>query len=218
MLLLAMDTSSSVVAAAVHDGGSVLAAEQVAGAQAHGEQLAPLLQRVLAAAGVAPGELTHVGVGVGPGPFTGLRVGIVTARVMADALGIPVHGVCSLDALAHAASVPGSAYAVATDARRREVYWRRYDAAGEPTGEPGVARAAELPADVLAGPVVGPGPLLYPDAFADPRPPVELDPGALGDLLARRIRAGAGLLDPEPLYLRRPDAVESAGRKRVTQL
>jgi tRNA threonylcarbamoyl adenosine modification protein YeaZ len=217
MLLLAMDTSSSVVAGAVHDGRSVLVAEHVEGAQAHGELLAPVLKRVLSAAGVAPRELTHIGVGVGPGPFTGLRVGIVTARVMADALGIPVHGVCSLDVLAHAAGLAGTAYTVATDARRREVYWRRYDASGEPIGEPGVARAADLPTDVLAGPVVGPGPLLYPDAFADPRPPVSLDPAALADLITERIRSGSGLLAPEPLYLRRPDAVESASRKRVTQ-
>jgi tRNA threonylcarbamoyl adenosine modification protein YeaZ len=217
MLLLAMDTSSSVVAAALHDGGSVVASDSASGAQAHGELLAPVVQRVLASAGVTPGELTHVGVGVGPGPFTGLRVGIVTARVMADALGIPVHGVCSLDVLAHAAGVPGTSYAVATDARRREVYWRRYGSGGEPIGEPGVARAADMPPEVLAGPVVGPGPLLYPEEFADPRPPVELDPAALADLLALRIRSGAGLLEPEPLYLRRPDAVESAARKRVTQ-
>jgi tRNA threonylcarbamoyl adenosine modification protein YeaZ len=217
MLLLAMDTSSSVVAGAVHDGATVLAAEAAEGAQAHGELLAPVLQRVLAAAGVAPRELTHIGVGVGPGPFTGLRVGIVTARVMADALGIPVHGVCSLDVLAHAAGAQRTPYAVATDARRREVYWRRYDAAGEPLGDAEVARPADLPADVLAGPVLGPGPLLYPDAFTDPRPPVALDPAALVDLLAGRIASGSELLAPEPLYLRRPDAVESAARKRVTQ-
>ncbi len=217
MLLLAMDTSSAVVAGVVHDGTSVLAAHQLEGAQAHGELLAPVLDWVLTEAGVAPRELTHVGVGVGPGPFTGLRVGIVTALVMGDVLGIPVHGVCSLDVLAHEADVPGSAYAVATDARRREVYWRRYDESGQPLGDPQVSRPADLPDDVRAGPVVGPGPLLHPEAFADPRPPVALAPAALGALLAGRIRAGSRLLAPEPLYLRRPDAVEAAVRKRVTR-
>jgi len=220
MLLLALDTSSAVVTAAVHDGATLLAVAAEQGAQAHGELLAPVVERALAAAGVAPSDLTDVACGVGPGPFTGLRVGIVTALVMGEALGIPVHGVCSLDVLARQAALSSSvesAFAVATDARRKEVYLRRYSVDAEPLGQPEVVRPADVDAAVAAGPVVGPGAWLYPDAFVDPREPRALDGGALASLVLARLARGAGLLAPEPLYLRRPDAVENAGRKRVTQ-
>jgi tRNA threonylcarbamoyl adenosine modification protein YeaZ len=83
MMLLALDTSSAAITAALHDGASVLAQATELGAQAHGELLAPTIARVLTEAGVGVRDLTHVAVGVGPGPFTGLRVGLVTARVMA---------------------------------------------------------------------------------------------------------------------------------------
>ena len=99
-MLLAFDTSSAAVTAAVHDGTSLLATATELGAQSHGEHLAPTIARVLSEAGVTAAELTHIAVGVGPGPFTGLRIGLVTARVMAEALQITASGVCSLDALA----------------------------------------------------------------------------------------------------------------------
>ncbi len=220
MMLLAIDTSSPAVTAAVHDGSAVLAEETELGAQAHGELLAPVIQRALVAAGVTVGDLTAVVVGVGPGPFTGLRVGLVTARVMGDALGVPVHGVCSLDALAHAAVVGGhvtTPFAVAADARRREVYVASYDATGARLQGPTVGRAADLDDAVLAGPVAGAGAWLYPESFADPREPRLPSSGALASCAVAALAAGTGLLPPDPLYLRRPDAVEGAARKRVTQ-
>ena len=80
-------------------------------------------------AGASRADLTAVAVGVGPGPYTGLRVGVVTARVLGAVLGVAVCGVCSLDVIA--AAVPrGREFLVAADARRKEVYWARYDAAG----------------------------------------------------------------------------------------
>ncbi|MGD9955455.1 MAG: tRNA (adenosine(37)-N6)-threonylcarbamoyltransferase complex dimerization subunit type 1 TsaB [Candidatus Nanopelagicales bacterium] len=221
MLVLVMDTSSAVVAAAVHDGDSVVGSAYELGAQAHGELLAPVVERALAEAGARPADLTHVCAGVGPGPFTGLRVGIVTARVMGEALGIPVHGICSLDVLAFQAAAESGfrldAFAVATDARRKEVYLRTYGRGGRPVSDPMVMKPGDLDPAVAAGPVSGPGAWLYPDVFADPREPRELDGAAMAELVAGRIEIGAPLLAPEPLYLRRPDAVESAGRKRVTQ-
>jgi tRNA threonylcarbamoyl adenosine modification protein YeaZ len=220
MRLLALDTSSSAVTAAVHDGSNLLGEVTETGAQAHGELLAPVLQRVLVEAGVAVGDLTHIAVGVGPGPFTGLRVGIVTARVMGDALAIPVHGVCSLDSLAFQAVSEGTvttAFSVASDARRREVYAAAYDVRGARVGGPEVLRAAELPATVHAGPVVGAGAWLYPAAFTDPREPRLPSAAWLAGFAVAALRTGVGLLPPDPLYLRRPDAVESASRKRVTQ-
>ncbi len=99
-MLLAFDTSSPTVTVAVHDGSEVVAEAASSSTMRHGEQLAPLVERVLGEAGTTPRELTALAVGVGPGPFTGLRVGLVTARTMAHVLDVPVYGVCSLDVLA----------------------------------------------------------------------------------------------------------------------
>ncbi len=221
MLLLVMDTSSAVITAALHDGDSVVGHATEHGAQSHGELLAPVMERALAEAGARPGDLTHVCAGVGPGPFTGLRVGIVTARVMGEALGIPVHGICSLDVLAFQAAAESGFtlgdFAVATDARRKEVYLRTYSRGGRPASDAVVVKPADVATSVAAGPVVGPGAWLYPDVFVDAREPRELDGAAMAELVAGRIEIGTPLLEPEPLYLRRPDAVENAGRKRVTQ-
>ena len=220
MRLLALDTSSAAITAALHDGTSVVAEATEIGAQSHGELLAPTIARVMNEAGVAVEELTHVVAGVGPGPFTGLRVGLVTARVMAEALGLTAYGVCSLDALAAealATDVVTGAFAVATDARRKEVYLAAYDAEGVRLGEPDVVRPAEIDAAVAAGPVVGAGAWLYLDTFADPREPRLVSAGWLATYAVARLDSGAPLLDTTPMYLRRPDAVESHARKRVTQ-
>src|SRR6478609_3956664 len=120
----------------------------------HAEQLAPLIERALAEAGIVRQDLTAIAVGVGPGPFTGLRVGLVTARTLGFVLDIPVYGVCSLDALAIEAVETGAVdgdFAVATDARCKEVYFARYDAAGARLDGPLVDKPAALATD---GPVV----------------------------------------------------------------
>ncbi|MFX4286258.1 tRNA (adenosine(37)-N6)-threonylcarbamoyltransferase complex dimerization subunit type 1 TsaB [Janibacter sp. G349] len=219
MRLLALDTATSAISVAVHDGEQVLASRSAVDARRHTELLAPMLVETLAAAGTGVDEVTHVAVGTGPGPFTGLRVGLVTAQTFAHARGIGVHGVCSLDALAAAAAAQGheGELLVATDARRKEVYWARYRcAAGEITvlDEPEVTRPSELPEEVRALPAVGRGPLLYPDlltslAGGDADGLLDVDAGVLAGLAARRIAAGADM-PIEPLYLRRPDAVAPA--------
>lgn len=213
MLLLALDTATPAVTVALADASGVLAEATTVDARRHGELLAPGIAAVLAEAGVDRRELTQVAVGVGPGPFTGLRVGVMTARVLGAALSVPVVGVCTLDVVALAAreldergELEGG-FRVATDARRREVYWAAYRGPARLEG-PHVDR----PADVSwQGPVVGAGPRLYPDAFPDGRAP-EL-PGA--GTLCRYVLAGLPTLPPAPLYLRRPDAVEPQGRKPV---
>jgi tRNA threonylcarbamoyl adenosine modification protein YeaZ len=226
-VLLAIDTSTSTIGAAVHDGSRVLAEVVREDARRHGELLAPAVVEVLRQAGVDRRDLTAVVCGVGPGPFTGLRVGVVTALVLAHSLGLPTpDGVCSLDALAHA--VVGrheGELLVATDARRKEVYWARYavgpDGARRLEG-PGVSRAADLPEPVRSLPTVGRGPVLYPEALGEPLHdgPLDVSPGVLADLAAalregRHPDAPGGLLPPEPLYLRRPDAVaQPAGPAR----
>lgn len=217
MLILGLDTATESVGAAVLDTGAdrVLARLVHVGPAAHGEQLAPLVAGVLAAAGLRPGDLSGIGVGRGPGPYTGLRVGLAHAEVLGLALGIPVHGVCTLDALAAQARAEGLAgeLLVATDARRREVYWARYDHRGVRVAGPAVGPAADVPDRHL--PAVGAGAARYPDQFADPRPPLHPDPAWVARLAARSQAAG----DPPelaPLYLRRPDATAPGARKRVT--
>lgn len=224
VLLLALDTSTSAVSVALRDEETTLATSHLIDAQAHGEALAPGMSEVFAAAGRAPAELTHVVVGVGPGPFTGLRVGVVSAATLAHVLGLEVSGLCSLDALAHRAWSAGvrERVLVATDARRKEVYWAAYEieeSGIRRIGEPEVARAADLTADVRALPVVGRGGVLYPEALPTRLTGLEevldVDAADLADLAVRRLAEGAEFLPAEPLYLRRPDAVPSATVKSV---
>ncbi len=216
MILLALDTSGACVTAAVHRQGHVLAEASVRDPRRHAELTAPMVEDVLAAAGVDRRRLTAVAVGVGPGPFTGLRVGIVTARVLGAALGVHVPGLCSLDALA--AATPGEGdLVVATDARRREVYWARYRRGpwgAERVEGPHVGSAEDVP--VRDTDVTGRGCLLYPDELGPSAGPLDVEAGALAHVVAGRLAAGGhGLLPPVPLYLRRPDAQEPGARKRV---
>ena len=231
-MLLALDTSGDIAVSllAVDDGapGPVLATRRAREQRRHAELLAPMITQVLAEAGAHRGDLSAVVVGTGPAPFTGLRAGLVTARVLARSLGIAVHGVPSLDAFAAQAFAAGVAtegdVLVVTDARRREVYAARYRTAGQNEGPDVAAVAGPLVdhPDVVAGTlaadaaVVGPGAALYPDQLrAAPGAPTELDPAALAALAMTRVARGAEL-PTEPLYLRRPDVTPAATRKRVT--
>lgn len=215
MLTLAFDTSSAVTSVALHDGQDVVAsAEQDAPAR-QGEVLAPEIERLLRDRDLTVRDVEQVVVGVGPGPYTGLRVGLMTARSLGHALGIAVVGVVSLDSLA--AQCAGDEVVVATDARRKEVYWARYDASGARVAEPSVDRPADLAAHLhqagFAGRIVGPGARLYTAALDgfDLVPDVEVSAAAL----ARLAVAGRVTDTTAPLYLRRPDAVASTARKPV---
>jgi tRNA threonylcarbamoyladenosine biosynthesis protein TsaB len=175
---------------------------------------APLLAEVLAE--VDPTRIRAVACGVGPGPYTGLRVGIATALALGAAWDIPVHGLCSLDAVAAAAQSarPGQPVAVAVDARRSEVYWAAYAADGLRVAGPRVGPAVEFGADaVVALPEAAWVARCVESLLAAGATSNELDvpldthgedSGATADALA-----GARLLPPRPLYLRRPDAVAS---------
>ena len=221
MLLLALDTATAAVTVAVHDGRRLLAEQSRLDARRHAELLAPMIESTLAEAAVDRGDLTAICCGVGPGPFTSLRVGLVTARTLGFALGIEVLGICSLDALAVGAvrlGTVGPKFVVAADARRREVYWARYsraaDGSPERLDDPQVGPAAGLPRDGLT--VVGRGAVLYPDLLGPAAEPFEVRAGDLAGAAVRGLAAGSNaLLPPEPLYLRRPDAVEPGAGKRV---
>jgi tRNA threonylcarbamoyladenosine biosynthesis protein TsaB len=213
-VLLAFDTATPFVSVALHDGEDVAVELRSDRPMKHGEQLAPLIEQALRQAGIARQDLTGIGVGVGPGPFTGLRVGLVTARTLAYVLDIPVYGVCSLDVLAVEAvdsgAVTAGEFLVATDARRKEVYVARYDERGTRLTGPVVDKPAALATD---GPVVGEGAALYPEAFPHGTGPAAPSAGWLARVVTDR---RAELLDPEPLYLRRPDAVAPGKPKRVS--
>jgi tRNA threonylcarbamoyladenosine biosynthesis protein TsaB len=223
VLLLAIDTATAAITVALHDGEGVLAESSTLDARRHGEYLAAGIAQVLAKAGRTPGQVSAVVAGTGPGPFTGLRIGLVTARTFAFACGIPVRGVCSLDALAHQAwredaAALGRSCVVATDARRKEVYWARYDiteAGVVRRGEPMVAKAASIEGEVRGLPVIGRGAVLYPERFGTRLGPLEVSAGALADLAAQRMAAGQDLPAAEPMYLRRPDATPLPPRTLV---
>ncbi|HEY2175276.1 MAG TPA: tRNA (adenosine(37)-N6)-threonylcarbamoyltransferase complex dimerization subunit type 1 TsaB [Mycobacteriales bacterium] len=224
MLVLTLDTATPAVTAGVvrvdADGVQVCAEQVVVDPRRHGELLAPAVRDVIRDAGTVPGEIDAVVAGVGPGPFTGLRVGLVTAVSFADAVGIPTYGVCSLDAVATAADpVTGGRLLVATDARRREVYWAVYADGGRTAG-PAVTRPAELAGRLAALGVTamaGAGAATYADVLGLPlvEPPYPTVAG-LTHLAASRVLERGPAEPLTPLYLRRPDAVPPAARKSVT--
>jgi len=220
VLLLALDTATpaiSVALAALAEvgGGSqggpqarIIAQRVVVDGKAHAERLAPAIEAILSEGGVKPRDLAAIVAGVGPGPFTGLRVGLMTAATLGSALGIPTYGVCTLDTLGVATS--GRAL-VATDARRREVYWAIYED-GRRVTDPAVDKPADLAPLLSREHVrqgVGEGAQRYADvlgiAAADPLyPPLEL----MVAIAAERVHGKEKSEALTPLYLRRPDAVE----------
>jgi tRNA threonylcarbamoyl adenosine modification protein YeaZ len=217
MLVLVVDTSTPAVTAALAEvtgpAGATLKAERVSvDGRAHGELLGPGIETVLAEAGISPGALGAVVAGLGPGPFTGLRVGLVTAAAFGQTLSIPTYGVCSLDGLG--AATAGAAL-VATDARRKEIYWAGYLDGVRVTGP-----AVDRPADLALGEfrpdfAVGEGAVGLPwPVRAGPRYPAA---AVLAALAAERVHSGAPSEPLTPIYLRRPDAVEPGARKLARQ-
>ena len=211
-MLLAFDTATPLVTVALHDGTEVVAEHLSDQPLKHGEQLAPLIERVMTEAGITRFDLTAVASGVGPGPFTGLRVGLVTARTLGHVLEIPVYGVCTLDVIAAEAARRGvdRPFLVATDARRKEVYAASYDEQGTRLTGPVVDKPAALATDA---PVAGGGAALYPESFPTRIGPEQPSAGWLAQCVAAEL---VELLDPEPLYLRRPDAVAPGAPKPVS--
>jgi tRNA threonylcarbamoyl adenosine modification protein YeaZ len=210
VLVLALDTATPTLVAGLArwstDGLEVLAERAVPSGNRHAELLTPAIQGVLADAALRLGDVETVVTGLGPGPFTGLRVGVVTAAALADARGIPVVGVCSLDAIGSGART------VVTDARRKEIYWATYDGEGRRVNGPSVDKPAEV---TLGGPIVG------DPAFADR---LGATVAAAEVTTAGLVRAAAPqLADPSsagpllPLYLRRPDATPPTTIKAVSQ-
>jgi tRNA threonylcarbamoyl adenosine modification protein YeaZ len=219
VLVLVIDTSSAAVTAALVavDAGEVrpVAERVTVNARAHGELLAPQIAACLAEAGRVPGDLGAVVAGTGPGPYTGLRVGLVSAAVLADTLGIPAYGVCSLDGIAGGLSAADGPLLVATDARRKEVYWARYRDGRRVEG-PLVDRPQDIA--TASGVTAGAGARMYREVLGLPLLDRDHpDPSALAAAAADRIAGGAPGEALTPLYLRRPDAVPATATKPVSQ-
>lgn len=228
MLVLAVDTATPAVTAGVVDLAemSVLAECVTVDAKAHGELLTPHILSALSDAGRTLADVDAIVCGVGPGPFTGLRAGMATAAALGQALAKPVYPVCTLDAIA---AVEAGPLLVATDARRKEVYWAVYDAAGARVEGPSVdkpsvvlsrslrsetSNTVRLPSLTVSH-VAGNGAKLYdlglPHTGQDFPTPLGLARVARADVLAHATPAPF-----TPLYLRRPDAEVPGARKRVT--
>ena len=203
-LVLAIDTSTPAVTAGVVADGQVLAERVTFDARAHAERITPNVLAAIADAGRSMADLNAVVVGCGPGPFTGLRVGMATAAAYGHALGLPVHGVCSLDAIG--GQTTGEVLVV-TDARRREVYWARYRDGVRVDGP-----EVNAPADVDPGraKLVAGSPdhaALFGLPCIEPTYP---DAAGLVAAVADWSQHPASLV---PMYLRRPDAKTLAERQ-----
>lgn len=226
MILLVIDTSAIASAAIVrwHEDeadAAVLAQFATEDTKSHAEVLAPGVRALLVEQELEGTDIDRIVVGVGPGPFTGLRSGIATARALGFAWDAPLSGLMSLDAIAWdvlAAASPSSDFLVATDARRREVYWARYSPGGTLLDGPHVAYPDALP----PLPVYGAGAGIYREkleaggavvmpAFDRAQPTA----ASLGLAAVDRLARGEDLLDTAPRYLRESDAQVPGPRKRA---
>lgn len=196
-ITLAIDTSTSRTSVAIVDEGALLWHGFKDGATSHGSAVPALVSEALKNAQM----IEQVVVGMGPGPFTGLRVGIAFARTFALARLIPVMGLCSLDAIAAKVREKDD-FIVATDARRKEVYWAQYRAGVRVEGP-----HVDLPSVVaaLGLPVFGEGAVKYSIA--------QNDEDQFPDMIALvTLAQNSNLQIDEPLYIRRPDAVPTKER------
>ena len=187
---LVIDTATDRTSCAVFINDELAFYEFHDGATEHAEALPKLVANAL----LESNQIDQVIVGMGPGPFTGLRTGIVFAQSFAFAQGLPVHGICSLDAIAYGIELPE--FIVATDARRKELYWAKY-VDGKRVGEPLVTAPSEIP----TLPLFGEGALKY-ELTTDTE-----------HLYPKLISFPKLIHVNEPMYLRHPDAVPTAERK-----
>lgn len=198
MKIIAIDTSTELSSIALVDSGSVIAMASHTDARGHVEAIGTLFSELELDLNSLP---DLIACGVGPGPYTGLRVGIAFAQGLSAAWSVPVVGVCSLDAVANSIVrqglvAPGSEFIAATDARRKEFYWAKFDGCGKRMAGPnvdltevvrGLALEAEIPlvtqvlphaVDIAACAVRGVHldviPMYLREADAKPSAPVQL--------------------------------------------
>lgn len=230
--ILGIDTSTRVCVGFARDGKPRVS-QAVGDSRSHVELLIPTVKTVLNMAAITPSQLTGIAIGMGPGPYTGLRVGVATAEMLAQAWDLRLYHVCSLDAIAigWALTHPLADFIACSDARRKELYWAVYNRFGQRLDGPNVSLPTELP----QLPCVGPGALIYPKAGAGMDPYLTVRLGVWIDQFAPRwpdladvqtaigldaaVLAGFAPLLPdagvEPLYLRHADTAPSRPAKSV---
>ena len=227
MHVLAIDTSTAHVSVAVGVGGVVLAESTIESGRKHAEHLAPMITTLTNACGIDVAQISAIGVGIGPGLFTGLRVGITTAKVMGFALRIPVVGIPSLDLLAYPVRYTPKCIAAVIDARRREVFWSLYRSVPggmQRVSDYHVGAAEEVVHEVRAlgddALFVGEGAARYWDTLSECdgvelAGPEFMVPSAasLVALTTARVQREefSNASDIEPLYLRASDAEQGVG-------
>ena len=184
MISLVIDTATNRTSVALFENNQLLFSGFHDGATAHAEVLPKLVKEALH----TKNDIDEVVVGMGPGPFTGLRVGITFAQTFAHARNISWHGACSLDAF----DVDSVSYIATSDARRKEIYWAKYDDGARVEGP-----YVDSPESVAlrSEPKFGFG-------FTGPMYP------SMAMLLAKSRTNPVN----EPMYLRRPDAVPTNER------
>jgi len=217
-----LDTATPAVGCAVGGHEGVLACFSAARGRRHAETLVPAIDVVRRAAGIELADLGAIAVDIGPGLFTGLRVGVATAKAMASALRIPVVGVESLDLLAFPVRWSDRLIASVVDARRGEVFsafYRQVPGGVQRLSEPRVGAIGELTAELLAiGEeclAVGDGALRWADELRALNTVEVADPGLAHPSAASLVQlAHARALreefvnpwDVAPVYLRKADA------------
>jgi tRNA threonylcarbamoyladenosine biosynthesis protein TsaB len=231
MHLLAIDTSTMQVGVAIGDAGALRGEVRLAGGRRHAEELAPAIEQLVSWTGVGLDQLAAIAVGIGPGLFTGLRVGVTTAKVMAQALRIPVVPVVSLDLVAYPVRHTHRTIVAVVDARRREVFhasYRPVPGGVQRVSDYAVDSPAELIADLEASGdevlLAGDGVAAYADEFATLDHAEQAGPefaapstSALLTLATARVEREefTSPWDVEPLYLRESDAELSWGPVRA---
>jgi tRNA threonylcarbamoyladenosine biosynthesis protein TsaB len=226
VLLLAFDTSTAQVSVAFGDGGTVVGSVQLAGGRRHAEQLAPAIEYLRGECGVSLDHLAAIAVGTGPGLFTGLRVGVTTAKVMAQSLRVPVVGVPSLDLVAYPLRHSERTVVAVLDARRREVFAARYQPVPggvQRVSDYAVHVPAELVADLAADAndfphgllLAGDGVSRFPDEFGALEHAEVAGPEFAAPSVAALVTLATARAEREefeqpgelrPLYLRQSDA------------
>jgi tRNA threonylcarbamoyladenosine biosynthesis protein TsaB len=216
--LLALDAAGSACAVALHRDGETVARAVEPMRRGQAERLVPLVESVFAATDLTVRDLDAVGVTTGPGGFTGVRIGLATARGYGLGLGIPVVGISRFDlaaAAARASQTAGHALLVAIDARRAELGVQHFDSAGHARGLPFECHPADLAAGcapevplVVAGDAAETAAESLAAAGLAVRvvsDTAQADPGLLARLAAAACAEGTAEAAPRPLYLRAPD-------------
>lgn len=233
MIVLGIETSTPQTSVALGDAGGILASTLVSGVRSRREAVIPALEDMLARTGIQLDKVGGIAAGIGPGLFTSLRVGLETAKTLAQALNVPIVGVPSLDGLAFSVRYAKRIIAAVIDARRGEVFYCLYrpvPGGVARLGEFAVAAPERLVADLQAlgeeALAVGNGATLYRRQLEELGDGVEFAPysyqhpdaASLIELALPRFEREEHdrLFDVVPLYLRRSDAEIAWDRREAS--